>query len=81
MPPSAADLLLRQFLAWIAETPRSYADVMEAWKSSCPRLTVWEDASLGGLVQLDRGPEDRTLVVLTARGRRVLAGSEELQSA
>lgn len=28
--------LTRDFLAWIASTPRSYSEAMEAWRSSCP---------------------------------------------
>ena len=36
---------LLQFLAWLSERPRSYADTMEAWKTSCPRLSAWEDAT------------------------------------
>jgi hypothetical protein len=44
-----------QLLAWIAERPRTYPETMEAWKSSCPRLTVWEDAVADGLVRVERG--------------------------
>ncbi|MBX6744404.1 MAG: hypothetical protein IRY87_20400 [Acetobacteraceae bacterium] len=69
----AADLLMRQFLAWVAERPRSYAEAMEAWRSNCPRLSVWEDALDGGLVCLDGqaiGPGTGDMrVVLTPRGR------------
>src|SRR5262249_45361315 len=38
--------LTLQFLAWLAERPRSYAETMEAWRTSCPRLSVWEDATI-----------------------------------
>lgn len=44
---------MRQFLLWVTERPRVYADVMEEWRSSCPRLSVWEDASIAGLVCLE----------------------------
>lgn len=63
-------MLMLQFLAWLEERPRSYADVMEAWRTSCPRLSVWEDATIEGLVRL--AGTDRTLVELTARGRAKL---------
>jgi hypothetical protein len=43
-----------ELLAWISERPRSYAETMEAWKSHCPRLTVWEDAIADGLVLVGR---------------------------
>jgi hypothetical protein len=42
--------LTRQLLEWIAARPREYAEVMEAWRTSCPRLSIWEDACLEGLV-------------------------------
>jgi hypothetical protein len=38
------DPLILDLLEWIARERRSYADVIEAWRTSCPRLTVWEDA-------------------------------------
>jgi hypothetical protein len=47
--------LTRQLLEWLAERPRSYAETLEAWKTSCPRLTIWEDAVRGGLVRVERG--------------------------
>ena len=66
-----ADLIL-DFLDWLAPGPRAYVEVMEAWRTSCPRLTVWEDAVDRGYVirkREDRGP---TLVDLTPLGRQRL---------
>lgn len=63
-------MLMLQFLAWLEEQPRSYAEVMEAWRTSCPRLSVWEDANVDGLVRL--AGTDQTIVALTARGRAML---------
>lgn len=37
--------LLLDLLEWIAPRPRPYADVIEAWRTSCPRLPVWEEAT------------------------------------
>ncbi len=63
-----------QLLEWIADRPRSYAETMEAWRTSCPRLPVWEDAVDGDLVEVVRNPVDRGSVVrLTDRGRDALA--------
>jgi hypothetical protein len=59
-----------QLLAWIAEGPRGYAETLEAWRTSCPRLAVWEDALADGLVRVDHGS-----VLLTASGRAVLANA------
>ncbi len=68
----ALRLLTVQFLAWVAERPRTYPETMEAWRTSCPRLSVWEDATIEGLVRLEGGPDRQTLVCLTAAGRQIL---------
>lgn len=56
-----------QLLAWLAEQSRSYAETIEAWKTSCPRLAVWEDALADDFVRIERGR-----VLLTAAGRELL---------
>jgi hypothetical protein len=66
-------LLMVEFLTWIARQPRTYADVMAAWRSTCPRHCVWEDALADGLVQLERGVRlDQARVRLTAQSRAIL---------
>jgi len=67
--------LTLQFLAWLAERPRSYAETMEAWRTSCPRLSVWEDATIAGLVRLAPGEGKRATVVVTEQGEAVLKRS------
>jgi hypothetical protein len=69
----AVSALMIQFLGWIADRPRSRSEVMEAWRSTCPRLTIWEDAIIEGLVQID--PRSKTLVLLTEQGRARLASA------
>jgi hypothetical protein len=71
-PPSLAML---NFLGWVAERPRSYGEAMEAWRSSCPRLSVWEDAIADGLIQVEATPGGAATahVTLTPRGRRTLS--------
>ena len=63
--PHPVNALTLQFLEWVASDRRSHADVMETWRSSCPRLSIWEDAVLDGLVRYDAA---RRLVELTPRG-------------
>jgi hypothetical protein len=49
---------------------------MAAWRTSCPRLPVWEDATAGGLVRIEAGPDtaqSEARVVLTEAGRAALA--------
>jgi hypothetical protein len=67
--------LTLQLLAWIDAKPRTYAEVMDAWRSTCPRLSVWEDALSGGLVRVDRdGDAGQSRVTLTPRGRDMARG-------
>jgi len=65
MPTVTAATL--QLLVWIAEQSRSYGETIEVWKTSCPRLAVWEDTLADGLVRIDRGS-----VLLTAAGEKLL---------
>ena len=66
--------LLVQLLTWVEARPRTYAETMEAWRTSCPRLPVWEDATDHGLVAviLGAGGMREQTVCLTAEGRAFL---------
>jgi hypothetical protein len=66
------EALILDFLEWIGPEPRPYAEVMEAWRTSCPRLPVWEDANERGLVERHQGEGGGAFVSVTARGRRLL---------
>ena len=74
--PEPVSLLMLQFLDWVSSRRRSYAEAMDAWRTSCPRLSVWEDALVAGLIQVEAGgPTLAPVVTLTPRGRDVLDGS------
>ena len=74
-----ADALTLQFLAWVAESPRTYGEAMEAWRSTCPRLSIWEDAILDGLVAFAGGAtRNQSRVVLTPKGRARLRGGDRV---
>ena len=62
---SEAKLLTVQFLQWLAARPRRYAEMREAWGSTCPLNCAWEDAIADDLVR--HGGDGR--IALTARGR------------
>jgi hypothetical protein len=69
---TAAHALTQQFLAWVDEAPRSYA---EAWRRSCPHLSIWEDAISDGLVRFENGSSmQQSRLALTPRGRKLLEG-------
>ncbi|MGD0432892.1 MAG: hypothetical protein ABSA58_17550 [Acetobacteraceae bacterium] len=66
------DPLVMDLVEFVAAQPRTYDEVIDAWRTSCPRLTVWEDAIDRGLIACGRG-EDRTLIVTaTHSGLRFL---------
>ncbi len=71
----SASLLTIQLLSWLAARPRSYAELKDAWRSTCPLTCAWEDAFNDGLVVLAACGErtGRASVVLTPRGVEVLA--------
>lgn len=63
--------LILDLLEWVARRERTYEEVIDAWRTSCPRLPVWEDANERGLLMTaDRS--GRTMVQLTASGRALL---------
>lgn len=65
------DLVL-DLLAWLKPAPKPYTDVMDAWRTSCPRLTVWEDSVDAGFVE-KRISRDGVMVAITDKGRRHLS--------
>jgi hypothetical protein len=67
------DPLIRDFLEWIGPRPRPYAEVMEAWRTSCPRLTVWEDSIDRGFVARANADGNGRMVAITGAGREFLA--------
>ena len=70
---SPLDPLILDLVEWIAREPRRYSDVIDSWRTSCPRLTVWEDAVDRGLVErAARGGSD-IFVIATPRGAEFLA--------
>lgn len=66
--------LILDLVRSLAAGPRPYDDVMDAWRTSCPRLTVWEDAVDAGLVVRRREVGAAAMVVLTDKGRALAGG-------
>jgi D-3-phosphoglycerate dehydrogenase len=70
--PDAVEALVLDLLEWIGPEPRAYPEVMDAWRTSCPRLPVWEDATDRGFVELHRHRERGLLVSVTSAGKEFL---------
>jgi len=67
------DSLVMDLLDWIGNEPRPYAEVMEAWRTSCPKLPIWEEANRRGLLRQFHEPGSPALVGLSESGRALLA--------
>ena len=68
----AADPLLLDFIEWIAREPRLYSEVIATWRTSCPRLTIWEDAVDRGYVAREAIAGFGVIVTATEDGERLL---------
>jgi hypothetical protein len=66
------ETLILDLLEWLAPNPRPYAEVLEAWRTSCPRLPVWEDANDRGFIARHRVPVRGALVSVSAAGAQHL---------
>jgi hypothetical protein len=71
--PDPVDALLLDLLEWIGPHARPYADVVDTWRTSCPRLPVWEEANARGYVSHERSDGAGTLISVSAAGRAALA--------
>ncbi|MDE0726677.1 MAG: hypothetical protein OSB82_09430 [Alphaproteobacteria bacterium] len=67
------EALILDLVEWIARKPRPYFDVMEAWRTSCPRLPNWEEAVAQKLVVRESGGAAGAMVRVTPTGRAMLS--------
>jgi hypothetical protein len=72
------DPLVMDLVAFVAAEPRPYDEVIDAWRTSCPRLTVWEDAIERGLIARERAADGTLVVHATPAGLRWLRDSGRL---
>jgi hypothetical protein len=54
MPDPLVEDLILDLLQWLRNSERTYDEVMDAWRTSCPKLPVWEDAKDRGFVTSER---------------------------
>jgi hypothetical protein len=66
------DPLVLDLVEWIAREPRLYSEVIETWRTSCPRLTIWEDAVDRGYVTRAAITGFGMVVTLTEDGEKLL---------
>ena len=71
MADSVVEALILDLLEWVTKRDRTYEEVMEAWRTSCPRLPVWEEANDRGLV-IRENVNGRCVVRITSSGGELL---------
>jgi hypothetical protein len=72
-PDASINPLVFDLLEWLARRPRPYSEVMDIWRTSCPRLTIWEDAvDFGYVVRRHDSRPGGPTVFLTSIGRQAL---------
>ena len=59
--------LILDLIDWVERRERTYQETLDAWRTSCPRLPVWEDASERGLVET-ASANGRSIVRATSAG-------------
>ena len=64
--------LVLDLLEWLEAEPRPYSEVLEIWRTSCPRLPVWETANDQGLLEHRYTPGSEALVAVSGKGREYL---------
>lgn len=66
--------LILDLLEWVAHRERTYQEVLDAWRTSCPKLPVWEDANDRGLLRTEV-EDGRSIVRVTSSGLALLEQS------
>jgi hypothetical protein len=69
---NTVDALILDLLEWIGPEPRPYAEVLDAWRTSCPRLPVWEEATDRGFIARHRVQGQAATISVTDCGARHL---------
>jgi hypothetical protein len=64
--------LVLDLLEWIGRQPRPYSEVIEVWRTSCPRLPVWEEANARGFVERHHQVGDEARVQVSLAGMAFL---------
>ena len=67
------DALVLDLLEWLGPAPKRYAEVMDVWRTSCPRLPVWEQANESGFIAREHRAGIGAFVSLSPVGRSFLS--------
>jgi hypothetical protein len=76
--PDTVDTLILDLLEWIGPRTRPYREVIEAWRTSCPRLPVWEEANERGFLEYHHSQGAEAVVSVSALGAKFLADCRQI---
>jgi len=80
MADAVVESLILDLLEFLARRDRTYEEVMEAWRTSCPKLPVWEDANDRGLV-MQQQVNGRCIVRVAPAGLALLLRNRRSEQA
>ena len=78
--PDPVEVLILDLLEWIGPQARPYREVMEAWRTSCPRLAVWEEAHARGFIERRQSESTEAVVSVSALGAKFLAEQRQVRN-
>jgi hypothetical protein len=67
------EALILDLLEWIGSHPRPYSEVIDAWRTSCPRLPIWEEANSRGFINNEHREGVGSFVSVSPLGRTFLS--------
>jgi D-3-phosphoglycerate dehydrogenase len=70
--PNPVEHLILDLLEWIGTSSRPYAEVIGAWRTSCPRLPVWEEANDRGFIDHHSDSVNGRVVSVSSLGQEHL---------
>ena len=79
MPDPVVETLIIDLLSWLTPRDRSYEEVMDAWRTSCPRLPIWEETNDRGLIKREEA-NGRCVMKVTASGLALLGQARPAQA-
>ena len=68
------EALIVDLLEWIGSDGKPYHDVIDVWRTSCPRLPVWEEANSRGYLTRSHRPDGGARVAVSEIGFAYLRG-------
>ena len=76
--PDPVEALILDLLEWIGPKARPYREVIEAWRTSCPRLPVWEEANERGFIEHHYSQGSEAVVSVSTQGAKFLAEHRQI---